>query len=248
MQHVVLIFKWIFLFYSLPTSPSPFLAPVHTLFLFHLCFLFVLFQNALEVLTTSNCRATMPLPRPPHTHGCSSVYGVHPSPPLPLLHHCIITVIIIIFTIVCSISVLPCASGQPVNAFIHSHSHSHSHSYSHKPIGKSLRNPSTRVSLSTREGRCITYSFLDCWLALFFRVIAWFGDLLVDQWMTCCLVFIQMNSFYSPDIPVNSMCSQVPFKYKTQFKVVLTYFFLLFVIIFICFTLFTINMFKHYQH
>lgn len=57
-------------------------------------------------------------------------------------------------------------------------------------IGKSLRNPSTRVSLSTREGRCITYSFLDCWLALFIRVIAWFGDLFVGQWMTCCLANI----------------------------------------------------------
>lgn len=154
-------------------SPSPLPLPrprSHTLFLSHLCFLFVLLQNALEVLTTSNCRPTMPLPRPPHrhththTHGCSSVYGVYPLPFFPILSGCIITVIIIIFTIVCSISVLPCASGQPVNAFTHSHahSHSHSHSYSRKPIGKSLRNPSTRVSLNTREGRCVSYSHCDC--------------------------------------------------------------------------------------
>lgn len=150
-------------------SPLPLLRPsLRTLFLSHLCFLFVLLQNALEVLTTSNCRPTMPLPRPPHshthTHMAAALSTVHPLPFLLLLSGCIITVIIIIFTIVCSISVLPCASGQPVNAFTHSHahSHSHSHSYSRKPIDKSLRNPSTRVSLSTREGRCVNYSFLDC--------------------------------------------------------------------------------------
>lgn len=128
-----------------------------------------------------------------HTHTWLQlcVYGVH----LPLLSGCIITVIIIIFTIVCSISVLPCASGQPVNAFTHSHAHSHSHSYSRKPIGKSLRNPSTRVSLNTREGRCVSYPFLDCWLNWLIRVIAWFGDLFVGQWMTCCLAYIQMSVF-----------------------------------------------------
>lgn len=198
MQHVVLIFKWIFLFYSSPTPPTP---PHHcpapslrTLFLSHLCFLFVLLQNALEVLKTSNCRPTMPLPRPPHSHTHTHTWLqlcllCTPSLSLTLLSGCIITVIIIIFTIVCSISVLPCASGQPVNAFTHSpaHSHSHSHSYSRKPIGKSLRNPSTRVSLNTREGRCVSYSHCDCWLGLFLRVIAWFGDLFVGQWMTCCL-------------------------------------------------------------
>lgn len=183
MQHVVLIFKWIFLFYSNPTPPTP---PCHCPASppSHLCFLFVLLQNALEVLTTSNCRPTMPLPRPPHshthTHMAAALSTVHPLPFLLLLSGCIITVIIIIFTIVCSISVLPCASGQPVNAF----THSHSHSYSRKPIGKSLRNPSTRVSLNTREGRCVS---CDCWLGLFLRVIAWFGDLFVGQWMTCCL-------------------------------------------------------------
>lgn len=151
-----------FSFLHCPASPLS----TRTFFLSHLCFLFVLLQNALEVLTTSNCRPTMPLPRPPHshthTHMAAALSTVHPLPCHPLLSGCIITVIIIIFTIVCSISVLPCASGQPVNAFTHSPAHSHSHSYSRKPIGKSLRNPSTRVSLNTREGRCVSYSHCDC--------------------------------------------------------------------------------------
>lgn len=101
MQHVVLIFKWIFLFYTAPPPPSPLAHSFSLTYAFFLCFC-KMPSRCWQRVTAGrlcHCHAHHTVTHT-HTHGCSSVYCAPPPfPPTPLrlyyycyyyyFHHCL---------------------------------------------------------------------------------------------------------------------------------------------------------------